>query len=701
MPLTFLNPALLAGLAAASVPIIIHFLSRRRTRRVAFSDLRFLREEEAQQAQRRGVQRWLLLLLRMLIIICLALAAARPHWGGLPGGGGRAVLFVVDASASMQAQAEDGRSRFAEAIALVGDMLQTLPGGSSVQVLLAGAAARPVFATWLPAGPAARSALAAAAVTDGPGDLAAAFHEAVRHIQDAPSRPVEVVLVSDLQAVPQPELDSAAVELAAVGARMLVRRLGDGVPGGGVLDVVLPGRALRPGEAAEVQAVVRPEREGQSFWLELDGHRVAETLAPKPAGDGGAVTITFPLAAPGPGLHTGRVGKDPDRLPADDIRPFVLAVPSRLEVLLAHGADRDGLGRGGWRYLARALDPAADAQGLFRVRTVPADSLRDGDLAGVDLLILVDFGSPGRRLGAALRSWLVAGGALLVVAGELDQQDDLRDGILPLLDLPREVAWVARAEDQAERARIVDPQHPVVAGLGEAAVTALEAVRWRRYFAVSEGESRVILVADGGAPLLLEGQQGDGRWALLPVHFRRDATDFMLNPIFLPLMQRLAARLAIGGAATAPVEVGAVPTLRLARGRLKLQPGDAATQLSVRIPPGGQSRSAGLIWQGTGPLLTAPGSQRAGLYVFEIAGDTLGIVAAAVPALESEPRVIEPEAFNDRLRRAGIDRVLDLGDTGAAGLGRALAGRDLARWLLAAALALLALELWLGRRVRA
>jgi hypothetical protein len=133
MPLSFLNPALLAGLAAAAVPLIIHFLSRRRSRRVAFSDLRFLREEEAQQAQRRGVQRWLLLLLRMLIIACLALAAARPHWGGLPGGG-RTVLFVVDASASMQAQGTDGRPRFAEAVELVGEMVQALPDGSSVPV---------------------------------------------------------------------------------------------------------------------------------------------------------------------------------------------------------------------------------------------------------------------------------------------------------------------------------------------------------------------------------------------------------------------------------------------------------------------------------------------------------------------------------------------------------------------------------------
>ncbi len=163
MPLSFLNPGLLFGLLAAALPVIIHFLSRRRTRRVAFSDLRFLQEEESHQARRRGVQRWLLLLLRVLIVALLALAAARPHWGGLPGGGGRSVLFVLDASASMQAQQENGRTRFAAAVDLAGEMAASLPEGSSVHALLAGAVPRPLFAAWLPAGAPARTALTAAA----------------------------------------------------------------------------------------------------------------------------------------------------------------------------------------------------------------------------------------------------------------------------------------------------------------------------------------------------------------------------------------------------------------------------------------------------------------------------------------------------------------------------------------------------------
>jgi hypothetical protein len=701
MPLSFLNPALLLGLLAASLPVIIHFLSRRRTRRVVFSDLRFLQEEEAQQAQRRGVQRWLLLLLRVLIVCCLVLAAARPHWGGLPGGGGRAVLFLIDASASMQAQAEDGRTRFATAVELAAGMVDGLPTGSSVQVVTLSAAAQPLFASWLPAGTPVQTALTAAAVTDGPADLAVGLREAARQIRQAPSRPVEVVLLSDLQAVAQPELATAAAELAAAGARLLVQRLGDGIPGGGVLDLRLPGRALRPGEATEITAVVRPERAEQPFWLELDGRRIAEVLAPPPAPDGGGVSLSFPLAAPPAGLHLGRIGKEEDRLPADDVRPFVLQVPQRLEVLLAHGADRDGLGRGGWRYLARALDPAADAQGLFRVRTLPADSLRDGDLAGVDLLVLVDPGPPGRRLNAALASWLASGGALLLMVGDAAQETDLRDGWLPLLDLPRQATWVVREDGQAERAAVVDAAHPVLAGLGAEPLKALTAARWSRYFALEEGPARVVLATDAGAPLLLEGRRGEGRWALLPFHLRRDATDVMLNPVFLPLIQRLAATLATGGGAAAEVVVGEQPVLSLDPHELGLRPGDTTDRLVVRTPPDGAVHRAALLWRDGAAVLAAPREERAGFYVFLGGADTLGVVAAVVPASESSPQVEAPETVADRLRAAGISRVLDLGDGGPEGLGQALAGRDLARWLLVAALILMAAELWLGRRVRA
>ncbi|MEZ4387772.1 MAG: BatA and WFA domain-containing protein [Candidatus Krumholzibacteriia bacterium] len=699
MPLSFLNPGLLVGLVAAAVPVIIHFLSRRRLRRVAFSDLRFLQEEESQQARRRGLRRWLLLLLRVLIIACLVLAAARPHWGGLPGGGGRAALFVIDASASMQAQQDDGRRRFDAAVAEVGAMIGGLPADASVQVVLAGPTAVPLFATWLPAGAAAKAALSAAQVTDGACDLGAALRQAAELVAEAPASPVELVLLSDLQAGPQPGLADAVAGLAATGTRVLVRGLGDGLPPGAVLDVALPERALQPGETITVAATVRPDRPDQAFWLEIDGRRVAETVAGAPPAELGTVNLDFTVTAPAAGLHTGRVGKDADRLPVDDTRPFVLDVPERLAVLLAHGEDRDGLGRGGWRYLERALAPDAVTAGLFSVRSLPVDSLLEVGLDAADLLVLVDAGAPGRRLAGTLRPWLEAGGALMVLAGDPAQEQDLRGGILPLLDLPPEAAWTARADDQPERARLVDAGHPLLADLGPAAAEALTAARWWRYFAIDEGQAQVILAADGGAPLLLEGRLGRGRWLLAPFHLRRDATDLMLNPVFLPLMQRAAAGLVAGGGRVRTLAVGEEPVLPVAASRLGLQPGDSATDLSVRVPPDGASAVVDLRWQAAGPALVAPTTGRSGIYAFTARDDTLGLIAATIPAAELQPTVETSGAVAARLQDAGLARVSELGGDPATGFSRALAGRSLARWLLAAALVLMALELWIGRRV--
>ena len=42
--MTFLNPAVLLGLLAASIPIIIHLLNLRKLKKIDFSTLQFLKE---------------------------------------------------------------------------------------------------------------------------------------------------------------------------------------------------------------------------------------------------------------------------------------------------------------------------------------------------------------------------------------------------------------------------------------------------------------------------------------------------------------------------------------------------------------------------------------------------------------------------------------------------------------------------------
>ena len=80
--MTFLNTAILFGLAAAAIPIIIHFLTRQKAKTILFSSLRFLKLLEDQQIKRLKVKQILLLIIRTLIILFIILAFARPTMKG-------------------------------------------------------------------------------------------------------------------------------------------------------------------------------------------------------------------------------------------------------------------------------------------------------------------------------------------------------------------------------------------------------------------------------------------------------------------------------------------------------------------------------------------------------------------------------------------------------------------------------------------
>jgi len=516
MPLSFLNPALLFGTAAAALPVIIHFLSRRRIRRQKFSDLRFLDEVQARQARSLGIRRWLLLLLRVLAILLVALAAAGPRWGGLGSvGGTRSILFVIDTSASMNTRLEEG-TRLTAAVAAVEDMIRVLPRESVVQVMTSGSRTRSLFGDWLPAGAGARGGLERVGPTDGGFDLPAVLREAARQVARAPGSPVEIVILSDLQeAVWADDLVLAAERLqSAGGARFLVRQVGEAVPGGGVTEVILPQRALRPSESVTISARVLAEYKDQVFALELDGTPVAEAAA---LGGGVPEILEFPLTVPGSGLHRGSLRKEGDAFPADDVRPFVLAVPPTVRVLVVHGADRPvdpAAGRGGWRYLAEALAPG-EGPSSFSVTGVAADDLTTGDLGAADVVALVDPGPLGRRTLEGFARWLGEGGAALVLAGDPSQAAYLTDNLLPALGRTGGAEFRTSGAP-GQRIRIVDPAHPVFEGLDSEAMATFSEIPWRRWFFLDDPAASSLLVLSGGAPVFLAGEVGEGTYALLP-----------------------------------------------------------------------------------------------------------------------------------------------------------------------------------------
>ena len=76
----FAHPALLWGLALASVPIIIHLLNRQRHKPMRWAAMRFVQAAHKRTRRRVQMENWLLLLLRMVSgFVADALPNARTH----------------------------------------------------------------------------------------------------------------------------------------------------------------------------------------------------------------------------------------------------------------------------------------------------------------------------------------------------------------------------------------------------------------------------------------------------------------------------------------------------------------------------------------------------------------------------------------------------------------------------------------------
>ena len=115
----FGNPLFLLGTGAVMVPVIIHFLFRKKSKKIRFPSLLLLKMVRKKVTRYHRLKELLLLLMRMCIIALIALALARPFIPGFGSPGETLVLFVVDDSLSM-GQVCEGISMLEQGMELLG-----------------------------------------------------------------------------------------------------------------------------------------------------------------------------------------------------------------------------------------------------------------------------------------------------------------------------------------------------------------------------------------------------------------------------------------------------------------------------------------------------------------------------------------------------------------------------------------------------
>lgn len=137
-----MHPILIAGVALAGLPVVLHLLLKQEPKRLLFPAIRFLKLKQKTTQRRLRLRHFILLALRVFVIALLCAALYQPTVPAFDAGGGFALddgrpvaaVLVIDTSPSMGYLVEK-RTRLEDAVRRAGELLDRLPAASRVAVV--------------------------------------------------------------------------------------------------------------------------------------------------------------------------------------------------------------------------------------------------------------------------------------------------------------------------------------------------------------------------------------------------------------------------------------------------------------------------------------------------------------------------------------------------------------------------------------
>jgi von Willebrand factor type A domain/Aerotolerance regulator N-terminal len=673
MPLVFLVPAILAGLVALVVPVMLHLRRRERERPMRFPSLMFLQRVTITTARRRRITDLPLLLLRASIIALAVLAFARPVVrptpGARPASGTRRVVVLIDRSLSMGHLAV-----WPAAIDSARAIVNALAPGDRVAVVSFDEEASVEQPLTID-----HAAAIATIARLQPGSRGTRFGAGIRAARDLLAREAdvtggEVLVITDLQRSGAAGLAGltlpAAVHLRAVNASS--RRHGNSAITGISVQRLVGADSARHRLAVLMQIATTglsaPRR--ARVTMSVNG-RVAGSRDVDLRTDGTASVAFDPVSLPVGGVRL-MMAIDHDSLPADDLFNAVVPPEGVRRVLLGVPPD---LAPNETLYLQRALETGDDPALRIEQRnpaTLDATALRDAVA-----VVLYDVAAPTGRAGTALAAWVHDGGGLVAVAGVRTASRGAAAGILP----GAARGLVDRTGDRGGVLGVTALEHPIFSAFRAGAGTPLGSARFFRYARVTpSADAQVLARFDDGLPALLERQEGAGRVILDVMPLDATSGDFPIQPTYLPFLRGMVLY-AAGNAA--------VPLWRTT-GDGWLVPTSAHNPV-VRAPSGK------LLRPDAAGAMTAVTLDEAGFYsVYEgrPSGDPLAIVAVNPPARESDLTQMAP---GEMLVGVGQDSV-QASVLSAATLAEAEGRQRIWRTLLLLAAVLLVVETMVASR---
>jgi hypothetical protein len=460
---------LAVAIGAASVPIIIHLLNRKRFQVVTWAAMRFLLLAQRQNTRKMRLEQLILLALRVLLIllVVLAMASVMPWaeevWAGLwPDAAGFITarkgriqkIVVLDGSLSMAVKLEGGKTAFERARELAREIvLDSQPGDGFSVAILKDSPSWVVGEISYDAPKVARE-IELVRQAHGNGSVPALLNMVAGKLAEAPGRfdSREVYFLTDLQHATW--LTSEAAGPAKVARSVKEKNVlqeiqkhahtvfvdvgRDGVSNVAVSRIWIDDPLISTGQLVAVKAMVQafspesgqPEKairvellsglagskEGKFALSVVDQQQIR--IRP-----GTPHQVNFSHRFTQPGTYAVQVRVEPDDLEPDDACTTIVTVRDTVPVLLVNGKPAADPFDRATEYVRVALQPFTGQIPKFaplRPKVVSVSQFADAnesDLAGYDCIFLCDVGQLGSSEVRRLEAHLRRGGGLIISCG--------------------------------------------------------------------------------------------------------------------------------------------------------------------------------------------------------------------------------------------------------------------------------------------
>jgi hypothetical protein len=592
-PLAFGAQGMLAGLALAGLPILIHLLHRRRFKEVDWAAMEWLLEALRKKARLLQFEQWLLLLVRTLLVIAVVLAMAKPIQNfaasvGLPTFGDAPVthtVIVFDNSLSMQYSLA-GQSRWERAKKLAHRLLEDGRRGDLASLIALQTPTQVVVRQ--PSNNLAEVGREIDALRPhhGAGPVENALDAISGMLEQSRAARKRVVFITDMQrggwnsASEQTEFAKRVQKLVGPGREFLILDVGAAAsPNSAVLSFEQKAPLAVVRQATLYQATVahfgdRPREDVLVEFL-VEGQVEATQRVTLPAG-GEQKSVVFSHTFRDAGDKAVEVKLAEDSLKIDDRRALAVKVRDVVKVLVIDGQPSGEPFRSETDYLSVALAP--DETGPYRVAVRPESDLLEAKLADWDVVVCCNVASFTAQEVAVLRDYAKRGGAIAFFLGSQTNLEAYNQtlyeggaGLLPV----RLVEYVG---DPLKTEKVInfDPlgyRHPLTQPFVGQEAAGLVTARIYRYVKVeipksADGSPRPVetaLAYQGGDPAIVFSKVERGMTAVVTTSADLDWNRWPIATSYLPIMQTLVRRLAASKLSRTPNIVGEAAVVPLPR----------------------------------------------------------------------------------------------------------------------------------------